>query len=83
MEIPAKFTRHSQLVTRMADAIGVDLEEKQMRAELAPEALDGAVHRCMGCDDPNGCQRWMDSQEQRAPAPPSYCKNIEFFKLLS
>ena len=80
-----KYLRHSRLVGSMADALGVDLDEKQMRAELAPEALDIAIHRCTGCDDPKGCQRWLNDQteENIANAPPAYCRNTKFFELLS
>ena len=83
MDYPGKFTRHERLVGQMADVLGIDLEEKQMRAELAPEALDGAIHRCQGCDDPSGCQRWLDAQVGVAEETPSYCRSEEFFKLLS
>lgn len=83
MDYPRNYTRHARLVGQMAEALGVDIEEKVMRSELAPEALDGAIGRCQGCSDPSDCREWLASNTDGAVTPPSYCRNTEFFRLLS
>ena len=82
MEWRNKHDRHAVLVDRMAEKLGIDLEEKQLRAELSPEALEGAVVRCMGCDDPVGCDRWVSEDNEKASETPGYCRNSDFLKSL-
>ena len=77
--------RHADLVDRMADALGVDLEEAVMRGALNPDALPDMVLRCSACTKPEQCEGWL----ARTPAPagpeaaPDYCRNAEVFDVLA
>jgi hypothetical protein len=77
--------RHAALVDRMAEARGVDLEEQILRGNLRISELEDAVLRCTGCDNPDGCERWLAQVEQDgttvAQTPPQ-CRNADVFSAL-
>ena len=83
MSIFSKYNRHAGLAGRMADALGVDIDEKLQRGELRPEDLRNTVQRCMGCDDPADCEHWLDANKDGADETPSYCRNKALFEELS
>lgn len=74
--------RHAALVDRMADTLGVDLEEQTFSGMLSLDTLGEAVLRCTGCSDPDGCEAWLAAQEGQADAAPSMCRNADIFELL-
>lgn len=67
---------HAALVDRMAQAVGVDLEEAVLQGVADFDELAEAVLRCTGCSDPEHCTGWLDEDRARA-APPAYCRNTE------
>lgn len=71
--------RHTDLVDRMADTLGIDLEEKVYAGQLDPETLCDAVLRCTGCSDPDGCEKWLAAQDGVVENPPIMCRNGEVF----
>ena len=73
------YKRHADLVDRMANALGIDLEEKIMRGKLQIDTLGEAVLRCTGCADPCGCEQWLGAQATVADAAPAGCRNAELF----
>lgn len=68
--------KHASLVDRMADRLGVDLEEGVLRGEIAPDLLPDLVLRCTKCTDPEVCARLLDDPKHFEAAP-SYCVNRE------
>lgn len=80
--------RHAALVDRMAETLGVDLEEAVMRGQLAPDALPDMVLRCTSCANPECCEAWLDQQRAasaeatRAATTPYFCRNAEAFDVL-
>lgn len=81
--------RHAALVDRMAETLGVDLEEAVLRGQLAPGALPDLVLRCTGCANPEGCEAWLDSQRRSsakgasaASTTPYFCRNAGAFDAL-
>lgn len=82
--MPATTTlkRHAALVDRMANAVGVDLEEKLMQGMLEVDTISDAVLNCTGCSSPGDCELWLDAHAAGADAPPSICRNIEIFDRL-
>lgn len=74
--------RHIELMERMADALGLDLDEKIMEGQLDIETLDDAVLRCTGCADPAACEHWLGAQEGIAPTTPDTCRNMALFDML-
>lgn len=70
-------TRHLKLVTRMADALGVDLEAESYAGRLEPGTLEGMVDRCVGCSDPAGCEQTLGAPGSRLAAAPAQCRNAE------
>ncbi|MGP1358486.1 DUF6455 family protein [Roseicyclus sp.] len=65
---------HEALMDRMARTLGADLDEAELRGELAPEIRHAMLLSCTGCSDPAGCAHWLDTHE-RAEAAPGYCRN--------
>ncbi|MEC3861262.1 DUF6455 family protein [Mesobacterium sp. TK19101] len=78
MQSTKTLRRHAQLVDRMADALGIDLEEEALRGHLTISEIDDAVLRCTGCTNPDSCEHWLDTGPQ-ASDPPGYCRNAELF----
>lgn len=67
-----RFRNHERLMTRLADANGVDLELKMQTGEVTPDFYKDAVLNCTGCSDPDGCQKHLD---EGRPGIPSFCRN--------
>lgn len=76
------YKRHAALVDRMADTLGVDLEEKALEGLIDIDAIGDAVLRCTGCSGPDGCERWLAAQQGTADAAPAICRNADIFELL-
>jgi len=74
--------RHAELVDRMAEAVGVDLEEAVLRAEIDIDDISEAVLACTGCADPDGCGQWLERNGTGAAAAPSFCRNRALFETL-
>ncbi|WP_425091245.1 DUF6455 family protein [Tropicimonas sp. S265A] len=66
--------KHASLVDRMADHVGVDLEESVMRGALAPDVIPDLVLRCTKCSNPEACARLLRATQSLAEAP-EYCVN--------
>lgn len=73
--------RHERLVHKMAAARGLDLDEAQLRGDLSPEALQGAVLACSGCHQPEVCAAHL-ARDAHA-AVPDYCRNQTLFAQLT
>jgi hypothetical protein len=67
--------RHATLVDRMAQKLGLDLEQKVLEGQLDPDSLCDAVLDCTGCSDPDGCTVWLDTPASQTDAAPSMCRN--------
>ncbi len=78
----ANYRRHTELVDRMANTLGLDLEEEVMKGTLDLDSLADAVMHCTGCSNPDGCEHWMDAQDGRADQTPDICRNADLFKAL-
>ncbi|MEZ5685169.1 MAG: DUF6455 family protein [Paracoccaceae bacterium] len=83
--------RHAALMNRMADTLGVDLEEALRRGKLSSEHWRDALVSCAGCDDPEGCVHWLGAHqapEDRSaamppPEVPDFCNNRLMMERLS
>ena len=67
--------RHAGLFDRMAQSLGVDLEEAAFRGELRTDVVADAVLRCAGCTNPEHCAEWLDQHPDGAATTPGYCRN--------
>lgn len=77
-----RLKRHATLVDRMAQTLGLDLEEQVYSGQLDPDTLCDSVLRCSGCTDPDGCEIWLAAQDGSANNPPIMCRNGEVFAAL-
>ncbi|WP_319825647.1 DUF6455 family protein [Thalassovita sp.] len=75
-------TRHTELVDRMAQALGVDLQALAAEGQLDRDELDRVVVRCTACSDPDDCETWLDHQPDGLDTPPYYCCNQALFERL-
>jgi hypothetical protein len=66
--------KHAALVDRMSNRLGVDLEERLFRGDIAPDLLPDLVLRCTKCTDPEACARRLDSTAPMEAAP-GFCVN--------
>ena len=78
-----KYGRHTDLVKRMAEAVGADLPRALSDGTLTPEGLRGAVASCTGCACPDACGDWLDRTAAGTAAPPGYCRNADLWSRLS
>lgn len=86
MQNPSTIKQHANLVDRMAQANGVDLEEEILRGNFCIGELEDAVLSCTLCDSPGACSKWLtahETQGTQADQPPGYCRNTELFQELS
>lgn len=74
--------RHAELVDRMANALGVDLEEKVMEGKIDFDGISDAVLSCTGCAGPEDCVHWLALNNEGADAPPGMCRNSDLFAAL-
>ncbi len=74
--------RHAALVDRMAETLGVDLEEATLKGQITPDTLCDVVLRCTGCTNPDGCGHWLDAHQDGADTVPDMCRNGDVFQLL-
>lgn len=71
-----KFDTHAELVSSMAETVGVDLIEEIQRGNVAPEEARDRVYRCLSCTSPDLCRKFLDTHaETGAKHPPQYCRN--------
>ncbi len=80
MSDAARFQRHERLMSRMADAMGVDLDLSIQRGDLTPELYSDAVFACTGCSDPQACERHLRGNR---PDVPSFCRNGDMIARLA
>ena len=73
--------RHAALVDRMAISLGIDLEEKALRAEVSMDDLSELVFQCARCSNPDHCDQRMQV-ERSADHPPGYCRNSDVLMAL-
>ena len=82
MSSNATLKRHAELVDRMANAVGVDLEEKVMAGQLDFDGISDAVFNCVGCTAPDECEHWLALNAKGADNTPALCRNTELFATL-
>ena len=83
MSTGARFDRHARLVSRMADALGVDLDQRVQEGEVLPEEVDVQVFNCMGCTAPDACGDWIKAHGGNLTAAPAFCRNKETLERLA
>ena len=74
--------RHAGLVDRMAQAVGVDLEEAALEGRVTVSEIDDAVLSCTGCTKPYACESWLAERTGPQEGPPSYCRNMDLLARL-
>lgn len=72
---------HEQLVARMAETLGLDLDEEVMKAHLSEEDVQDAVLSCTGCTQPHECDHWLAAHHDVGETP-DYCRNTALFHRL-
>ncbi|WP_305967944.1 MULTISPECIES: DUF6455 family protein [unclassified Mameliella] len=82
MQSRATLKRHAALVDDMAQARGIDLEERIMRGKLTVSELEDAVLRCTSCASPETCAHWLAKREQDGTEAPGFCRNSDLFQTL-
>ena len=79
----SKIDTHMNLVMRMGDTVGADIEDALVSGRLSPENLRGAVLRCTSCRDVGACEDWLEERaEMGSDSPPAYCRNHAIFEAL-
>lgn len=82
MSETTQMARHAALVDKMSTALGVDLEESVLRAQLRPDTLVDAVLSCTNCTNPGACETWLATRDGVEQQPPGYCRNTGLFAAL-
>ncbi|MHA6264998.1 DUF6455 family protein [Arenibacterium sp. CAU 1754] len=73
--------RHAALLDNMASALGIDLEQATLSAQLPFDQVADAVLRCTGCSAPDHCAHSLDQGGARTSAP-GYCRNRDLLAAL-
>jgi hypothetical protein len=77
MQSPSVLKKHAALFDRMAQTLGLDLEESAMRGDLTIDQISDAVLACTGCSDPDHCDGWLQERATGAGDPPGFCRNSD------
>lgn len=79
MSLYRRMMRQADLVEQMIDTVGLRdaLQERPDHANV----LSRAASRCMMCDEPSACRRWLAEHDSADEAPP-YCRNHAMFERL-
>ena len=81
-----KFSDHANLVTRMANILGIDLSKAMTRNPQIAQDWRATVVNCTRCSAPETCATWLAAQEAQAgqaPRPPSFCRNSAYLERLA
>lgn len=70
---------HAKLMGQMADRLGTDLDEAELRGDLTPSERDDMVLSCSNCTSPEECAHWLASHDSAEDAP-AYCRNADKLK---
>lgn len=73
--------KHGRLVARMADRLGTDLDEAELRGDLRPGERNAMVLSCTNCTSPEACEAWLEAHDSAGDTP-TYCRNGEKLKSL-
>ena len=82
MQSTSTLKRHADLVDRMANTQGIDLEERMMAGKILPDDLGDAVLACTGCANPGACEHWLAENKTASGRRPDYCRNADLFARL-
>ena len=72
---------HADLLDRMAQAQGVDLQESVICGQVPFEEIADSVLRCAKCSYPGHCEAWLTAHRDGPIGTPQYCRNKELFEL--
>lgn len=71
------------LASRMAAALGVDVQRAIASGDLSIEGWRGALAACSGCGQPLTCEDWMDARDAGRPVHrPAFCANAPLIETL-
>lgn len=73
---------NTQRMTRMAEAVGLDLSASRARGDLSSQALRLAANRCGECCGERECSLWLQARSDSAGAAPGYCPNHGLYAAL-
>ncbi|WP_010138552.1 DUF6455 family protein [Oceanicola sp. S124] len=77
MGLFSKLDKHMDLMTGMAERIGVDLD-RMAHDEASVSAYRTAVLRCASCREAGACGQWQ-AAHAKAHVTPGYCRNAGWF----
>lgn len=63
------------LFYRMTDALGLDLESRELRGALDPADLAKMETACAGCTSPGQCHATLSALNEILEEAPGYCRN--------
>jgi len=78
-----RIDEHADLMTRMAETLGVGLDEAVTDGRLSENCLSGAYLRCIGCREAEACSGFLAENAEGAEAAPDYCRNASLFEALT
>lgn len=73
---------HRKLMDQMADRLGSDMDEAELRGDLAPGDRDAMILSCTNCASPEECRKWLAAHDS-ADEPPEFCRNGGVLKEIS
>lgn len=80
MSILSRIDHHENLMHRMADRNGADLDLALQSGIVSPGEIRAAVLSCTGCTQPEECQAHLDAGEDGLP---DYCRNADMIGQVS
>ena len=72
-----RLNEHSDLMHRMADAVGADFGTALIEGRIGATGLRSMYLSCARCDGAAACADWLDAHAQGAAPAPEFCRNRE------
>ena len=74
--------RHYWLMQRMLKRTGTDAVTPFAEGDLTAQDWAGLVQTCRGCDNAQGCRKWLEALVPAAEDAPAFCANRKRFAAL-
>lgn len=74
-----RLKHHADLVDRMAQAQGINLQDAVMRGGMTPDDVSDMVLTCTKCTQADACARWLSEVPVTVSDTPHSCRNADVF----
>ncbi|APG47705.1 DUF6455 family protein [Phaeobacter porticola] len=83
MTSQADLKTHAALFDRMAETVGLDLQDEAISGRLRVDEIGEAVLRCTRCGGVAACHKWLAKGLRPGSEAPDFCRNRDLLSYLN